>query len=235
MNCSEVSDKLRRWALRRRPSLGTGSHGAANQVAAIHRGKRFCYTAHVFTSWSTVKKNGLLFCSAKVCDSESPARGRAHSFADMGCLARFGKMSNNVSRTREKTNRESKMRYLKWQCTIFFFSAPPAHSRCTNQNKEREKEREVLYLFFQPNPVKIKVHHLCISAKFRVERLSCRTPCLVFEDVLSISHRHSVVVGFSSCSEKVSLFLRTLSGFSFWVFPGFLAFLNVIQTATKVH
>lgn len=136
-------------------------------MAAIHRGKRFCYTAHVFTSWSTVKKNGLLFCSAKVCDSESPARGRTHSFADMGCLARFGKMSNNVSRTREKTNRESKMRYLKWQCTFFF--PPPAHSRCINQNKEREKEREVLYFFFQPNPVKIKVNHFCILAKFRVE------------------------------------------------------------------
>lgn len=160
-------------------------------MAAIHRGKRFCYTAHVFTSWSTVKKNGLLFCSAKVCDSESPARGRTHSFADMGCLARFGKMSNNVSRTREKTNRESKMRYLKWQCTIFF-PPLPAHSRCINQNKEREKEREVLYFFSSAKSRQNKSEPLLHFSK-----VPCRNDCLA--ELLASCLRKSCPFSLSQC------------------------------------
>lgn len=58
--------------------------------------KRFCYTAHVFTSWSTVTENGLLFCAAKVGVNESPAQIGTHSFSDMEGFTKIRKMSNNV-------------------------------------------------------------------------------------------------------------------------------------------
>lgn len=76
----------------------------------------------------------------------------------------------------------------------------------------------MLYFFFQPNPVKIKVNHFCILAKFRVETTVLQNSLPRVWGSLVHFHCHSVVVCFSSCSGKVSLFLRTLSGFSFWVF-----------------
>lgn len=136
MECSKVSEKRKHGALRKRPSLGREDVEQPVKKAEIHCGERFCYTARVFTSWSTVKKNGLLFCSAKVCDSESPARGQTHSFPDMERLTRFGKMSNNVSRTKEKPNRQCKMCPLKW---LFF------HQRMY-KSKQSDRRRELLYV-----------------------------------------------------------------------------------------
>lgn len=78
------------------------------------------------------------------------------------------------------------------------------------------------------------MNHFCILAKFRVEWLSCRTPCLVFEEVLSI---FIVTVWWFVFLRALRKFLSSsgLSVVSLFGFSGFLGFLNVIQTATEVH
>lgn len=104
---------------------------------------------------------------------------------------------------------------------------PPARCRCINQNKEREreKEREELYLFF----FSVKSSQNKTEPLLHFSKVPCRMTIL--QSFLprvwgSLVHFrcHGVVVCFSSCSEKASLFLRTLTGFLFLGFLGFLAF-----------
>lgn len=85
--------KLKSLALRKCHSL---RHGLTNELAAIHHLKRFCYTTHVFTSWSAEKENGRLFCTAKVCVSKTAAQVGTHSFSDVEHFKRIRRMSNNV-------------------------------------------------------------------------------------------------------------------------------------------
>lgn len=97
----------------------TWSQSPTNELVAIHHLKRFCYTAHVFTSWSAVKENGLLFCAAKVCVSESPAQVGTHSFSDMERFTRIRKMSNNVKLSLQTTirRRRKKKNHFRLQDT----------------------------------------------------------------------------------------------------------------------
>lgn len=90
----------------------TWSQSPTNELVAIHHLKRFCYTAHVFTSWSAVKENGLLFCAAKVCVSESPAQVGTHSFSDMERFTRIRKMSNNVKLSLQTTIRRRRKKKI---------------------------------------------------------------------------------------------------------------------------
>lgn len=94
----EALDKLKSLALRKCHSL-RHEVSLTNELAAIHHLKRFCYTAHVFTAWSAVKENGVLFCAAKVCVSKSPAQVGTLSFSDVEHFTGIRKMSNNVKRS----------------------------------------------------------------------------------------------------------------------------------------
>lgn len=116
----------------------------------------------------------------------------------------------------------------------FFFPPTSTQQMYKSKQRERERKRGALFFSFQPNPVKIKVNHFCILAKFRVEWLSCRTPCLVFEEVLSI---FIATVWWFVFLRALRKFLSSsgLSAVSLFGFSGVLGFLNVIQTATEVH
>lgn len=119
------------------------------------------------------------------------------------------KVSNNVSRTREKSNRGDRMCCSKGQNTFFSFSASTKR-----RFKSKQRGKEIFYSNAKPlrNKAIIKktakpVLHFDLQ-NFLPGVWGSR-PCF---------HCHCVAVCCSSCSQKGSLFLRTLCGFFLRVF-----------------